>query len=366
MINTGLYLIVLAFTLGVFIAVMSIPPIIRVARTKKLFDFTGSRRMHHETLPRLGGVAIFLGFTLSTVLSSDGLPFECLKCITASVLLMFFVGLMDDMVSVSAVKKFMVQVMAALIVTLIGGIRITSLHGIFGVYSIHPAIAVVGTAFLILTLINSFNLIDGIDGLASGLALFASLFFGSWFFNSGYYEYAIMAFALAGSLAGFFLFNVFGHRNKLIMGDNGSLVIGLLVAVLAIQFNELHIAGNTSSVIKFAPVVSFAVVSIPMADMLRVMVIRIINRRSPFSADTGHIHHLMLKTFHGHLTVTIILVLAQVAIVWFALAFSWLNLPVLLQFAMVFLLTWMVSLLPSLVLWLRGSGGHRFHLPIKI
>lgn len=356
MIKSELYLVMLAFTLGAFIAVMSIPPILRVAKTKKLFDFTGQRHIHQEKIPRLGGVAIFLGFLLSTLLSSDGLPFDCLKCITTSVILLFFIGLMDDVITVSPAKKLMVQVVSSLIATLLGGIRITDLHGIFGIFSLHPAIAVAGTVFLMVTIINSFNLIDGIDGLASGLAIFASLFFGSWFFTAGFPEYAIMAFALTGSLSGFFLFNVFGRQNKLIMGDNGSLVIGLLVAVLAVQFIELHKTGDIHYAVKSAPVVSFAIISIPMIDLLRVMVVRMKNRRSPFSADTGHIHHLMLKIWPVHLTITLFLVAAQAFIVWFAMTLTWLNLPITLQFGMVFLLTLMVSLFPKMVLWIRGRS----------
>src|SRR5680860_30651 len=140
---------------------------------------------------------------------------------------MFFTGLKDDILEISAKKKLVVQIVAAGILITLGDVRFTNLHGILGIHEINYFAGIICTLFVILLIINAYNLIDGIDGLASGLAIVSGTVFGVWFYLAGHIQFSILSFALVGSLSGFFLFNVFGHKNKLFMGDNGSLVIGL-------------------------------------------------------------------------------------------------------------------------------------------
>jgi UDP-GlcNAc:undecaprenyl-phosphate/decaprenyl-phosphate GlcNAc-1-phosphate transferase len=366
MLSTELYLLFLAFTLGVFISMMSIPPILDVAREKKLFDTFNARKLHHKTIPRLGGVAIFLGFVMSTIICTDEFDFEACNCIIASVILLFFIGLLDDVIPISAGKKFVVQVVAVTIVALLGEVSITNLHGIFGWHEISRTSGLLVTLFIMLTMINAFNLIDGIDGLAAGLAMLASTFFGTWFFLAGYYEYAILSMALTGSLGGFFLFNVFGNRNKLFMGDNGSLVIGLLVAIQAVQFNEFSLYGGFTFGEVSAPPVSLAVVAIPMTDTLRVMIIRILHHKSPFSPDNIHIHHRLLLLFPGHLTVTLIIVTANMAIIGLAILFSTLQMAIVAQFMLVFLVSFVMLLIPALLLHPTKRHRQAMDVPLKV
>ncbi len=358
--STELYLLILAFSLGVFTAVVTIPPIVRVARDKSLFDSTGNRKVHHGSVPRLGGMAIFLGFLLSTIVTTLNYEFQSLRCIIVSVVLLFFIGLMDDVISVPAAKKFPVQFVSSLIVILMGDICITNFHGLFGLYSIPPVAGCLVTLLLMMAMINAFNLIDGVDGLASSLGILASLFFGTWFYFSDIHDYAIMAFALAGSLGGFFLFNVFGNRNKLFMGDNGSLMMGLLLSVLAIQFNEFSADGFIRVPAHSAPPVSFAVVAIPLVDTLRVMVIRILHRCSPFLADRNHIHHRLLLVFPKHLTVTLVILSGSIVIILLALLFSSLAINIALQFLLVFITTSLLFLVPSMLLMIKRI--RKYHL----
>lgn len=347
MLFTKLFLNLLSFSLAFSIVIITIPAILRVARAKKLFDPFDDRKIHSQTVPPLGGVGIFLGFILSTIIASDGYAFSLLKYIIAAVILMFFTGLKDDLVAISARKKFVIQLFAAIILVTLGEVKITNLYGLLGFYEINFAFGTLISLFLMLAIINAFNLIDGIDGLASGLAIVASFFAGVWFFIAGYMPYAIMSFALCGSLAGFFLFNVFGQRNKLFMGDTGSLVVGTVIAILVIKFNEFNAASNVPFAIDAAPAVSFAVVIVPLIDTLRVIVIRILRKKSPFSPDTNHIHHRLLVLFPNHLTVTLIILSANIFLIGTALFFNHLSFNVNMQFLLIFLIGVVFSFIPS-------------------
>ncbi len=354
----GLTLTFIAFFLSLLLSLASIPPIIRVARAKNLFEPFGERKVHTTTVPPLGGVAIFIAFIISTVISTADLSFVALKYIIAATIMMFFIGLKDDLIIISARKKFIIQGLAAFLLIVPGGIQLTNLHGLFGIGQIPGIAGILLTLFVMLTIVNAWNLIDGIDGLASGLAIFASVVFGSWFLLAGHYIYTIMSFALAGSLSGFFAFNVFGMKNKLFMGDAGSLIIGLIISVLVIKFNELNIANTAPYAVAAAPAVSFAVLAVPLLDTLRVIVIRLSEGRSPFSPDKNHTHHRLLKIIPRHLGVTATLIGGNAVIAGIALWFNRTLFNINLQFLLVFCIGISICLIPSVFLRLK-KAHHR-------
>ncbi|MBN1985429.1 MAG: undecaprenyl/decaprenyl-phosphate alpha-N-acetylglucosaminyl 1-phosphate transferase [Prolixibacteraceae bacterium] len=335
--------------IGFTLVLIAVPPILKVAREKNLFEPFDERKIHTGTIPPMGGVAIFFGFVLSTIIATDGYTFDSLKYIIAAVILMFFIGMKDDLLIISARKKFSVQVFAAVILITLGNVRFTSLHGIFGIYDIHYFVSLLVSLFVMIAIINAFNLIDGIDGLASGLAIVASAVFGIWFFLAGKIQFSIMSFALMGSLAGFFLYNVFGHRNKLFMGDTGSLIIGLVISTLAIKFNEFNIFKTTVVSVYSAPSISFAVIIVPLIDTLRVITIRLMQKKSPFSPDKNHIHHRLLELVPNHLQVTLILIIATVFMTGVALLFNNMGLNITIQFALMFTLGILFSFIPSVL-----------------
>lgn len=360
-------LTIIAFILSLVIVVISVPPIVRVSKAKNLFDSFNERKVHTQIIPPLGGVAIFLGFVLSTIIATDGLTFNVLKYIIASVIIMFFIGLKDDLIDISARKKFIVQVFAAILLITLGNVHVSNLHGIFGLHEISSVSGIFFSLFIMLAIINAFNLVDGIDGLASGLALMASVVFGTWFFIAGHIQFAIMSFALAGSLAGFFLFNVFGNRNKLFMGDTGSLVIGLVISTLVIKFNEYNIVKSLPYAIGAAPAVSFAVLTVPLLDTLRVITIRLMNGKSPFAPDRNHTHHRLLEMIPSHFKVTAIMVSGNAAVVGIALWFNHIGFNVNLQFLLVFCIGVLICLIPSTILRIKKmrSGSKHFILKTK-
>ena len=301
------YEIVLLLTFIVSFAVtyLSIPSIIGVAKAKKLFDEPNSRRVHNLQIPTLGGVAIFAGFTVSagSFISYSLVP--SLQYILVACIIIFFIGMKDDILVIAPLKKLFGQIAAALVLIIPGNVKFTSIHGFMGIYSLEflpypELISWLLTLFVIIVITNSLNLIDGIDGLAATVGMMSTVFFGMWFFISGNIEYSLLSAAVFGTLLVFFKYNVFGGKNKIFMGDTGSLIVGLLLAVQVILFNEKNIGYTSAFSIKSAPAVSFAVLIVPLYDTLRVFIIRMIRGRSPFKADKNHLHHCLLKLGYNH------------------------------------------------------------------
>jgi len=351
---TELFQVIIASTIAFIVSVAVIPSILKVAREKKLFDPPDERKVHTASIPPLGGIAIFIAFNLSVIFSMQSLTDYSIRYLVGAVIIMFFLGLKDDLINISARKKFLVQGIAVFILFFFGEQSISNLHGFMGLYEIPLPLSGFITFFVMLSIINAFNLIDGIDGLASGLAILASCTLGTWFLIAGHSEYSILAFALAGSLVGFFLFNVFGNRNKLFLGDTGSLVVGIIIAALIVRFNEFNINKSVIHSINAAPSLSFAIVMVPLIDTLRVMTIRILSGRSPFSPDKNHIHHKLLQLYPSHLTVTLIMLSFNIIMISLAFILNKYMPSVTLQFMIIFTLSIFMSFLPSyMVKWLH-------------
>jgi UDP-N-acetylmuramyl pentapeptide phosphotransferase/UDP-N-acetylglucosamine-1-phosphate transferase len=347
---------ILGFLIGFSLVFLTIPPLIRVSIAKHLYDAPNERKATKTVVPTLGGVAIFIGFIISSAIATDGYDFDELKYIIVAVVFMFFLGLKDDLMDISALKKLMVQVTTAVILIVLGGLRFSSLHGIFGLYEINYPISFAITLFTMIGLINAFNLIDGIDGLASGISVVISSVFGTWFLLAGHNEYGIICFSLAGSLVGFFIFNVFGKKNKTFMGDTGSLILGVVMSILVIKFNELNINQEQPFAIHAAPVVSIGILIIPVIDTIRVFFIRLSEKRSPFSPDMNHIHHNFLKLGYSHLESTLFMVTINILFIAFTLSLHrYLNINNLM--IIVFSLGFIAAYMPSLIFKLKQSAS---------
>jgi UDP-N-acetylmuramyl pentapeptide phosphotransferase/UDP-N-acetylglucosamine-1-phosphate transferase len=227
---------------------------------------------------------------------------------------LFFIGVKDDILVISPRKKFIAQIVGALILIILGDIRLTHLHGIFGLQEISYVYSLIISLLAYVAIINALNLIDGIDGLAAGIGILACSFFGANFIILGNIPYAVFSFATIGSLSAFAFYNVFGRKNKIFMGDTGSLLIGLILSVFAIKFNEIAITSG-EQLYNFSPVFSLAILAVPLFDMIRIFILRIIQKKSPFSADLNHIHHQLLKTGLSHRTSTFIILGANLIII---------------------------------------------------
>ena len=294
--------ILLGTSLAFFITFAAIPVIIQVADAKKLFDVPDERKVHLSPIPSLGGLGIFAGLILSFLVTFPISLAAEFQYFFAAALVIFFLGLKDDIMVISAIKKLIGQFIAAFLIIYKGGIQIKSMHGFLGVYELPEVMSLTLTYLTVIVIINSFNLIDGVDGLAGSLGLMTALIFGSYFYYVGQLPYSILAFILAGSLLGFLIFN--HSPARIFMGDTGSLLLGLINSILVIRF--ISTADNPTSVFQLSssPAIGFAILMVPLFDTIRVFSVRILNRRSPFSPDRNHIHHMLLDKGLSHSAVT--------------------------------------------------------------
>lgn len=307
------------FLVSFIVTYVSIPVIIKIARIKKLVDIPDSRKIHKAPIPSLGGFGIFAGFVLALLVSVPFASAAGLQYFVAAAFILYLVGLKDDVIIITPLKKLLGQLAAAFIIVQKAGIRIESFHGILGVNELPYAVSLFLTYFAIILIVNAFNLIDGVDGLAGTLGIVSSLLFGIYFYFAHETLYAVMGLSLVGALSSFLLFNY--TPAKIFMGDTGSMLIGLVNAVLVIHFIKIADAPGAALPVVSAPVIGCAILCVPLFDTLRVFTIRIfLHRRSPFSPDRNHIHHLLLDCGFSHSMTTLCLAGYNLGVIMLAFA----------------------------------------------
>jgi UDP-GlcNAc:undecaprenyl-phosphate/decaprenyl-phosphate GlcNAc-1-phosphate transferase len=308
--------ILLTASVAFIITFLAIPVVLQIAEQKKLYDIPDERKVHTRPVASLGGVGIFGGFLLAALLSIQGYLNPEFQYFFAAALVIFFLGLRDDIMILSATKKFIGQIIAASILIHLGGIRLDSMFGLFGFEQVPEGFSLALSYLTIIVVINSFNLIDGVDGLAASLGILSMLVFGIYFFIIDHPAYSLLAFSMAGSLVAFMIFN--HHPAKIFMGDSGSLMIGLVNSILVIKFINMASAPFVTVPVTSAVAIGFAILIVPLLDTLRVFSIRIINGRSPFTPDRNHVHHLLLDRGLSHSAVTFTCVAINVAFILLA------------------------------------------------
>ena len=292
--------IALAIMISFFIVLLSIPSFIRVAQIKHLFDDPNeTRKLHKKSIPSMGGIMIFAGTLFSFTICYPTEDIGYVKYLIPSILVMFFIGIKDDIIGTAAMKKLIGHLLVAFIMTLMADVRITSLYGIFEIREISEWASIALTVFTYIVVINSFNLIDGVDGLAGGVGCIAAVAFGIWFLMADSMVDAIISFSLAGALLGFLRFNF--YPANIFMGDSGSLTAGLIICVLAIRVIEFDFSALPDEMKHISkPIFAMAVLSYPLIDTLRIFSIRIAKGISPLSADSNHLHHRLLNLGLNH------------------------------------------------------------------
>lgn len=324
------FFMVVGFLMAVLLGQIIIPRILVISHRKRLFDQPDSRKVHHRPISRLGGVTFFP--VILIVMCTIGLLqfYEMEKitssviseslCLVAGLMLLYMIGVCDDLIGVRYRRKFEVQILAAAFLPF-AGLSIQNLGGLFGWYEISPLVGVPLTMLLTVFLINAINLIDGIDGLASGLCMVAITLFGMSFAWHGSWMYALLAFASVGVLIPFFFYNVFGNANrghKIFMGDTGSLTLGFILSVMVVKYVSVMV--QESSRLDGAPVVmAFSVLLVPSLDVCRVVLNRFRRRVHPFKPDKSHIHHKFLNMGFTPRRSMILIQLMAVAFIVFTL-----------------------------------------------
>jgi UDP-N-acetylmuramyl pentapeptide phosphotransferase/UDP-N-acetylglucosamine-1-phosphate transferase len=275
---------------------LSIPKIIRFSKVSRLFAFGGGRNSHEGGIPIFGGVAIFAGLLFSLVFWAE---LEEIQFILVSLIIVFFIGIIDDLLSLSPLKKLVGQLLSILVLIYLSDLKIDSMHGMFNIWVLPEWISVLFTIFVVVVITNAYNLIDGIDGLAGGLGAISLLFFGVIFLFNEDYQYAIISFTLLGALVAFLRYNF--HPAKIFMGDTGSLVIGLILSVLSIRLINTGVEiPNIKYSTDRGPFIAIALLAIPLYDTFRVFFIRILSGYHPLHPDRNHIHHALLDLGFGH------------------------------------------------------------------
>ncbi len=351
------YLVVAVFASALIITLVSIPSIIKVAELKNLFDEPNDRTVHSKSIPTLGGMAVFSGFMFSVLFFADFSQAPELKYMLAATIILFFVGIKDDILVIAPLTKLMGQIFAVSIIAFFSDLQFTDLHGFFGIHHISPIFGIPLTIFVYLVIVNGFNLIDGIDGLAASIGVIAAGVTGVWFFLVKEYQYALVSAAVIGSLFGFLRYNVFGEKNKIFMGDTGSLILGLVISVLIVKFNEMNISQNFDYAKYAAPAISIAILTIPLYDTLRVMFIRFFQRKPLFKPDKQHIHHIFIQLGLSHKQAVVILSVINLI---FALAAMYLhNLMGIRRLVLLLLLAAMVIFyIPVLILNIKKKKNN--------
>lgn len=316
---------VASFLTSFVLCFLAIPSIIKVAEIKHLFDEPDVRKSHISRTPTLGGIAIFAGLIFSLTFWSTQKEIVELQYIISAVIILFFIGIKDDLFNLVAHKKLLAQLTSAFILVHFAGIRITTFYGLFGVNDLSMISSYVLSIFTIIVITNSFNLIDGINCLAGGVGVICSVVFGAWFAFVSSYQYSILAFSLAGSLLAFLWYN--RTPAKIFMGDTGSLIVGVVLSILSIKFIEMNRVMPIDADYKVlaVPVVTIGILIVPLFDTLRVFMIRIFQGRSPLSADRNHLHHLLLDLGFSHMASSTILCVGNIAFIYFVFSMQWLR-----------------------------------------
>lgn len=347
----------LAFLTALLITYFCIPPLIYFAISKKILDEPNYRKVHKEKIPNLGGAAILAGLVISFSLWVNTSFFSEFQFILISLLLLFIVGLKDDVIGISPLKKFIIQIIASFIVVYFGQIRIFHFYGIFGIEELSGSASIIFSMFVIIGITNAYNLIDGIDGLSAGLGCIACFVFGSWLFYNGEQVYSILAFTLAGTLLAFLRYNIF-PKAKIFLGDQGALVLGFLISLIAIKFIEIN-ASRFLNPVYSAPAIAIGILIIPIVDTTRVCIIRVLNKKSPFIADRSHIHHDLVNMGLSQGQTCLILFSINVIVIFEVILFRSLNTIPLL---MIITLTTLIFIVVLEILTSRILGQKKFKI----
>ena len=294
------YYLFIFFLGAYFLTYFTIPKIIGLVEYKNLMDNPNIRSSHAKKTPTLGGVSFFytLIFALFFLRILDDCNSEAIFFIPGLTIL-FIVGLKDDLVVLSPLTKLIAQLVAVLFILSNESFQITSLNGFLGVYDIPVYLYYVIGAFMMLTIINAYNLIDGIDGLASIVGIVILVIYTTIFYLTKEYFYVLISLALNGSLIAFLSYNL-SSQKKIFMGDTGSLIIGFMISILTLKF--LALSPKSYNELPFllenVPLIAISILIVPLFDTARVFTIRLANKKSPFSPDRNHTHHILIDSFN--------------------------------------------------------------------
>jgi len=290
-----------------FVGFIFTPVIILVLKKFNLTEVPGGRKIHSGYIPSMGGLAFILAsfFGMLSWLSFEEVMQS--RYFLVALAIMFSVGLRDDLMELSAIQKLIGQCIPAFFIIIMADIRISGFYGFLGIYELPYFLSVSLSFFLLIVLTNSFNLIDGSDGLAGTLSLISLMVLGVWFYLVDLHAYSLIAFTLVGGILSFLVFN--WHPAKIFMGDTGSLSLGFALTVFVILFVDKNGTMSGWEGLKLdAPIAAgLGLMIVPIYDTIRIFVKRISKGKSPLKPDKSHVHHFLIRMGLGHDRVALIL-----------------------------------------------------------
>lgn len=336
--------LVIVFSVSFLIAFFTFPTILYVANEKNLMDEPDGRSMHSKRTPTLGGIGIFFSLVIVMTLIGGLLNAKVVLLVVGGITILFFVGLKDDLTVLSPKSKFLGQIFASLLVIVLSDIRIIGFSKILDVNVLPYWVSILFTLFVYVLIINAYNLIDGIDGLAASIAVLVSMVYTVLFYTTNELGFALLSLAVCGALLAFLRFN-FSDRFKLFMGDTGTMIVGFLLAFFTVSFISQSQLNLDSVYHKVSPALVLALLFYPLADTCRIFFIRVfILKVSPFKADQNHIHHRFIQSGFNHIqTAAIIVAINSVIIV---IAFSLIDLNLNTQIVFLFMYGSLLFCLP--------------------
>ena len=309
--------VILVFLIALCLAWLVYYPVLGFARRHDIYDNPDERKLQRNPVPVLGGLVVAIGTLVAIQFAWTAIDCRSIIAVEAAMLIMLVLGTTDDLKGLSPAFRFTVQIAVAIGLMLANGYSIDNLHGLWGVYEFSPWIAWPLTIFAVCGIINAINLIDGVNGLSSGICIMALGFYGMETFFMYDYARACLALAAMGALIPFFIHNVFGYRSRMFIGDGGTMMLGILLSDFVISImhdgfgGSLVEGGNEFCTVAFV----VAVLAIPLGDTLRVMTMRILRGQSPFHPDKTHLHHAFIKYGFTHLETSLMEIILNAGIV---------------------------------------------------
>lgn len=288
----------------------------RIAQIKNVVDNPDARKLQDHPIPVLGGLSVFFGIIVALVFCQIFFGSSSLFTFLGIMAIMLFVGTTDDILTLSPYLRLAIEIIVVLLFIYGTGWSIDDFHGLWGINEIPRYVAVPLTVFACVGIINAINMIDGVDGLMSGYSIVVSIILAAFFFKAADMDLSAMAMIAAGALIPFFMFNVVGQKSKMYLGDGGSLMIGTMLALFVVSILK-HKSLCSMSVDDSFGLVPFtlAILSVPVFDTLRVMSIRIRDRKSPFSPDKNHLHHMFISLGFSHLGTTLSVIFLNILVI---------------------------------------------------
>ena len=308
---TLIYNVPVLFVVSLISTCMVYQHVLRICIEKDITDKPCDRKLQQAPVPVLGGVAVFVGMLAAMIVGGIFSGISGLYPVVCIMTLMLCVGVTDDILGLTPTSRIAVEVAAVLALIYTTGCSIGDFHGLWGIGQLPGWLSVCLTVFAGVGIINSVNLIDGVNGLCSGYCIFACTAFGVQALLSWDTQTAMLAFVCIGALLPFLCHNVFGQTSKMFIGNGGTLLMGTVMVYFVIS--RIH-GAEIPSEIPF----TLAVLSIPVFDTVRVMGARMLKGRSPFSPDKGHLHHLLFSIHFSHVgtTMTEIILGTTVMVAW--------------------------------------------------